>query len=415
MATSINPITDVDNALHIHKPGAKTDQCPWCHQPITHEEFEEITAKIKKEEHEKLKERESALRNKFSEERKTIEENAKQEKTKLESEYAAKNKAMLEKAAKREVEVRKETASLERDKFKKEITEANTKVEKANKEKATAEANLAKTKSDLEIKSKLQIKEAVQKTRDAMEKDKENAIAKEKASKFEENQKLTRKVGELQRQLEQKTSDELGEGGEIDLFNVLKAAFPGDHIERIKKGQPGADIRQIIYEDGQVCGRIVYDSKNRKQWRNEYVTKLRDDQMADKAEHAVLSTQTFPANQRQVTIRDGVIVVNPARVEAIVTMLRDHIKTTRHLRLSQNERIHKTEKLYEFINSDRCENLLKRQQQLADDLQEIDNKEIKAHEKVWEVRGKKTCQLIKAQADFRTEVNTIVESDHDSD
>src|ERR1700740_894306 len=59
---------------------------------------------------------------------------------------------------------------------------------------------------------------------------------------------------------------------------------------------------------------LVYDSKNRTAWRNDYVDKLARDQIAAKAEHAVLSTLKFPADAKQVHVQDGVIIANPARV-----------------------------------------------------------------------------------------------------
>lgn len=48
----------------------------------------------------------------------------------------------------------------------------------------------------------------------------------------------------------------------------------------------GADIRHDVVHNGKKCGTIVYDSKNRNAWRDEYATKLRVDQIAAKAEHA---------------------------------------------------------------------------------------------------------------------------------
>ena len=76
-----------------------------------------------------------------------------------------------------------------------------------------------------------------------MEKAKDDAVNVEKAKAFEETQKLSNKVDELQRALDKKTDEELGEGAEIDLFEALKKEFPDDRIERIAKGSPGADVR----------------------------------------------------------------------------------------------------------------------------------------------------------------------------
>jgi len=93
--------------------------------------------------------------------------------------------------------------------------------------------------------------------------------------------KLSAKVEELQRTLDKKTAEELGEGAELDLYEVLKAEFEGDRIERVNKGAPGADIFTLLFIR-QECGKIIYDSKNHNAWRNDFVTKLAADQMAAK-------------------------------------------------------------------------------------------------------------------------------------
>jgi len=59
--------------------------------------------------------------------------------------------------------------------------------------------------------------------REIMEKAKDGAVNIEKAKAFDETQQLSIKVNDLQRALEKKTNEELGEGAEIDLFEALKA------------------------------------------------------------------------------------------------------------------------------------------------------------------------------------------------
>jgi hypothetical protein len=166
-----------------------------------------------------------------------------------------------------------------------------------------------------------------------------NAI---KAQHFKETQKLTGIVEGLQRRLEQKNAQELGEGAEVDLFKALKAEFPEDLIARVPKGAAGADIIHVVKHNGKECGKIVYDSKNRKRWEYEYATKLLDDQIAEKAEHAILSTLKFPAGAQQVAVHAGVIIANPARVVTLAWILRREIIQTSSLRIVGNERDGKT-------------------------------------------------------------------------
>src|SRR3989442_15334599 len=87
-----------------------------------------------------------------------------------------------------------------------------------------------------------------------------------------------------------------------------KGEYPDDQITRVPKGTAGADIIHVVKHNGKECGKIIYDSKNRKGWRDDYVTKLREDQIAAKAEHAILSACKFPAGAHQLEVREGVII-----------------------------------------------------------------------------------------------------------
>jgi hypothetical protein len=69
----------------------------------------------------------------------------------------------------------------------------------------------------------------------------------------------------------------------------VAVAFEGDRIRRVEKGAEGADIIHEIVEAGKTVGKIIYDSKNRGNWKSEYATKLCKDQIAEKAEFAILS------------------------------------------------------------------------------------------------------------------------------
>ena len=244
--------------------------------------------------------------------------------------------------------------------------------------------------------------------REVLEKAQSDAINVQKSTSFQKELKLQEKVDQLQRALDNKTAEELGEGAEIDLFELLKGEFEGDKIERINKGQPGADILHTIIHNGKECGSIIYDSKNHNAWRSEFVTKLAADQMAAKAEHAVLSTRKFPAGQRHLHVHDRVILAAPSRILALVQILREHIVQTHTLRWSNEARVQKTAALYDFINSERCRNLFKRVDTQAEKLLDLQVKEKKAHEANWKTQGELIRSVQKVQAEIVNEIDSIV-------
>src|SRR5262249_11301174 len=117
------------------------------------------------------------------------------------------------------------------------------------------------------------------------------------------------------------------------------------------KGEPGADIRQDVLHRGEVCGTILYDSKNRMAWQNAYIAKLRQDQLEAQADHAILTTTVFPSGKKDLCIEADVVVVNPARAVHIAYLLRKTLVANHVLGLSLKERSQKTDRLYRFIIS----------------------------------------------------------------
>jgi hypothetical protein len=285
-------------------------------------------------------------------------------------------------------------------------------VEAAARERITA-AETARLAAESEAKAAKENHETVlnarlQEQREALEKDRASALGARDAKHFEENQKLKDKLDEALRKLEQKTADELGEGAHVDLLEELKDRFEGDRIRRVPKGTPGADIIHEIIEEGKVCGKIVYDSKNRAAWRSEYATKLCEDKIAEEADHAILSLLKFPAETRQLEIRDGVILANPARVAVIAEILRDNIVRAHCLRLSSQEREQKKGELYAYITGERFHQHLDSMESQTDKLLDIEVAEEKAQRKVREARGAVIQTLRKTEGNLRADVGRII-------
>lgn len=308
------------------------------------------------------------------------------------------------KAAAREVEVRAEVSAAAE-------AVAQLQIGAAEQAKADAEARAAAaetTAKSLQESHEAQLNERLQEQREALEADKVAAVNAEKSATFEDRQKLANKVEELQRALEKKTAEELGEGAEINLFEALKAEFDGDRIVRVTKGQQGADILHTVIHSGQECGTIIYDSKNHNAWRNDFVTKLRSDQLSAQADHAVLSSSKFPAGARQLHIQDGVVIACPARVVALIQLVRAHLVQSHTLRMSNAERTQKTAALYSFITSQQCADSFARLDELAESLLDIQTKEVKAHENVWKQQGLAIRAAMKVQAELRNQIDSII-------
>ena len=364
--------------------GAKT--CPWCEQEIPPEKLQEVSGKIVARERAQMQAITEKLQQRYAVEK---------------AEADARAKADLERE--RQQSAAREAAAREEARKTAEKAAAN-KLAEAEAKSADAVGKLAKLREQFEFA----LKERLDSQREILEKAKEDALNAERAKGFEETQKLSNKVTELQRALENKTAGELGEGAEIDLFEALKNEFPNDRIERIAKGAPGADIHHVVLHHGRECGKIIYDSKNHKAFRNDHVEKLAEDQIAARADHAILSTHKFPQGTRQLHVQDGVLLANPARVGAIVTIIRQHLVQAHTLRLSSAERENKTAALYAFITSERCTQLFVRIDIQTDELLEHQLKEKKWHEQAWRKQGEAIRSIQRVKAELSTEISCII-------
>jgi hypothetical protein len=353
---------------HLHFDG---ETCPWCEQEIPPERLEEIRGKIATRE----REQRDAIT------------------AKLEQQYAI-DKEQADAKAKADLELeRRQSAARE--------AAAREEARKA------AEAAAAEKLADAQAKT-AEAEERLGSLREVMEKDKDDAINAKEAKFFAEKQKLTSEVNDLQRKLANMTAAELGEGAEINLYEALKKAFADDRIERVRKGAPGADILHGVMHNGRECGTIIYDSKNRMEFRPEHVTKLREYQLAAKAEHAILSTRKFPPGASQLHMRDGVLLANPARVVSVVILIRQHLLQVHTLRLSNAERTSKTAALYAFITSERCAQHISTVDAYAAKLLEHQVKEKKWHDDAWKKEGELIRKIQKVQADLSNEISCII-------
>jgi hypothetical protein len=322
----------------------------------------------------------------------------------------------LRKQKENEISSMKQAAEVELDRVRKVATdEAEARLRETlmarETEAATAEARALKAEAQLQTVTEqhnAELEANLKTQREILEKAKEDAINLEKARTFEETQKLTDKVSDLQRALEKKTAEELGEGAEVDLFESLKAEFPEDIIRRVPKGTPGADLIHEVMLCGKKCGTIIYDSKNHNQFRTEHVLKLRADQLALGADHAILSTRKFPQGATQLHLQDNVLLANPARAVLVATILRQHIVQVHSQRLTDIERESKTAALYDFIISERCGSLFARIDERAEDLLDQQNKEIRWHQNNWKKQGEAIRGIQKTKADLENQIHLII-------
>lgn len=280
------------------------------------------------------------------------------------------------------------------------------------RERDEARAQQAQMKADADAREAERQKELAHQ-REILQKDKEKALAAKDSEAVTEREALKRQVADLTRKLESKTASELGEGGELDLYDELRAAFPDDRITRIQKGQPGADIRHVVVHNGAVCGKILYDSKNHKQWRASFAEKLKADQTEEGAEYAILSTIRFPQGTNHITTVSDVVVAGPRHVVHIAELMRRSIVSLHIQGLSLKDRAGKQQDLYKHITSSAFRQQMDELERLNDQIAEIDVEEESRHRRTWKARGALVVRQKRVLMEVMIGIDGIIEGASD--
>lgn len=338
-------------------PLSATDRCPWCGSTITHAKFVQVQEAIRKAEQVKLAEAEKAIK-----ERLVKEIAVQQQKLAKEREAVAAERAKIAKAV----------------------------------EAARKDAELARRKEIAEIRQILQ-------------KDRDTALIKKESEFAREREALQKKIAAMSRRVGKAGAESVADGAEIDLYDELREAFPDDQVAR-SKGKAGGTLLYDVRYKGKSAGKILIDARPRAAWQHGFVSKLRQDQSETGADHAVLASTAFPAGKRELFVDAGVIVVAPARVRAIVEVLRKALISMHVAKLSDAERSDKMARLFKFITSPAFRRKLSEAADLASEALEIDVEEKKAHDAIWKKRGTVLTRIKHVLRDIDTDVSAIVEA-----
>jgi hypothetical protein len=339
---------------------APLEKCPWCGSPITHAKFLQIQERIREDERRKLA----------------------------------------------------DTERLVRERLQKEVAVQQAKLLKERQALDAERAKMAKQVELVRQQAEQQRKKEIAEVRAILAKDRENALLKKEAEFARERDAMQKKIAEMSRRVK-KAGGDTGEGAELDLYDELRGAFPEDALTRVK-GTSGVLLHDIRYK-GKSCGKIVIDTTPRQAWQHQFITRLRQLQTELAADHAVLSTPVFPAGRRELFIDSGVIVVAPARVRAMVEVLRKALVAMYVAKLSDAERTDKLSKLFRFITSPVFKRKLAEASDLASEALEIDVQEKRAHDTVWKKRGTVLTRIKHVLREIDTDVAAIVEARDDDE
>jgi hypothetical protein len=203
---------------------------------------------------------------------------------------------------------------------------------------------------------------------------------------IEDNKKLAE---EMKRKAEQGSMQLQGEVQELAIEELLERTYPFDKIEEVPKGVRGADsIQTVINSSQQECGSIVYESKKTKSFANDWIDKLKQDQVTCKADIAVLVTEVLPIDMDRFGEKDGVWICGFHEVKSLSFVLREMLIKTNSVKMAQENKGDKMELLYHYLTGNEFVQNIKRIVENYDGMIGQLNSEKKAMNKIWAIREK---------------------------
>lgn len=271
------------------------------------------------------------------------------------------------------------------------ILEAQKKELQLRKEKRELEA--AKESLELEVARRLDAER--QQIRDeALTSAAEQHRLKD-AEKDKKLQEALRVNEELTRKLQQGSQQTQGEVLELELEELLRDTCPLDEILPVPKGVRGADVLQKVKDRaGLACGLILWEAKHTKNWSDAWITKLKDDQLAARADIAVLVTDVLPKDIDDFGVKDGVWVTTPHHAPGLVAALRQTLSEVARAKRAVAGKNETVEALFNYLTGpefrQRVEAIVRAFATLNEDLEE----EKRVTNRRWAKRQKQIEQVL---------------------
>ena len=220
---------------------------------------------------------------------------------------------------------------------------------------------------------------------------------------------LRQQVAQLQERLLSGSPQARGYIQQEDLANYLTELYPGDDIKEIRRGVHGADVlHEVRLRSGAIAGTILWESKRTKDFHESWIEKLREDQRDQKADIAIIVSQVLPDEVNHFALRGDVVVAHPSIVDALSSIVRQHLVNLVRHKMTEEQRQDKIHDLYAFMTGKEFHQRISGIVESAVNLEGLTDREIRAHERLWAQRKKLHERLVRQTALLYGEVSGIV-------
>lgn len=336
----------MSNTSHVH--------CPKCNHQFDVQDV--LTKRVQQQmQQELLREKQRLM-----EEHTKHENQLKAYQKKLEEEKYHLDRTVRQKLQEQEEVFRRELKEEAQQDVAKEVAYLNELLQKKSQEAAQARdlqleiKKLQQKEQDQKREMELQYQERMLNEKRTLESSITEQLQKQNELKLQEKElqmkALEKQVLEMKRRIEQGSVQLQGEAQEIAIEEKLRQLFPFDAIMEVPKGKNGADTIQVVCSQFQKeAGKIIYESKRTKSFNAAWISKLKEDQLREGAQAAVLVTEVMPADADRVECINGVWVTDFHCYPAVAKLLRDGILHVDQAISSQHNKGEKMEMLYQFL------------------------------------------------------------------
>lgn len=396
-------------------------KCPYCNTVLTTEAYWSTIKKIRKEETQKSRILKTKLETQL---RKHYEEHY----SKKLKEIEIVRKHLKESKKQFEVEKKNIRKSLEielEERFQRKYSEQDKMLKQKLREVEDIKSNLRKQeiqmKSSIRRDLEFEYDKRIQKEKERFEERQRELDEKEFQWKQEKldirleygkrERNLERTIDMLKQEATRKTLAELGDIPEEKLIAVLKNEFPEDLFDRIGKGRAGGDTAQTIIFNNKEIGKILYESKNDKSWKNAWITKIKEDRNSVGTPYAILVSKAFPRNTKHFTIVQGIPVVSPRLLPYLAKIIRSSITAIERQKLSVFEKEEKVGLLYSYLNSHEFKSNAMTIADAVNNLNKLREDEKNTHQRTWVKESHEVDSIAENFTKIHSNIETILEKE----
>lgn len=180
----------------------------------------------------------------------------------------------------------------------------------------------------------------------------EQLVAIRLQEKDKQMEQLQKTIEELRRQSQQGSMQVQGDAAETDLKSHLQLAFPMDEISDVPTGMQGADLIHIVKNSlQQRVGLLLWERKRTKSFSEQWITKLKSDQVECKADIAILVTDVLPKDSSNFFERKGIWICHTPLAVSFAKALRSQLISISQMKAAHRNTDVTLSQLYSYVTT----------------------------------------------------------------